>query len=117
MSQDILEEFKLVSMGIREVDIDEEKLTIQWSGGRSEVFFLKNLKNVALITTEDGPFMPDVFWWLLMEIPVMIPDDSLIPGSEKIHDVLFNLPGFNYELLTKAMMSTEKNVFELWDKD
>ena len=111
---EMLEEYKMVSMGIKEVEIDEEKLTIKWPDGRNDEFLLKNLKKIAIITTDKGPFMPDIFWFLLIDIPMMIPDDPLYPGTEKLKEVLFELPGFDYEEFTKAMMGTENNAFEVW---
>jgi hypothetical protein len=117
MSENLLEEYISASLMIERVEMDETKLTVFWSDGRMEEFPLSSLKKVAIITTDRGPFEPDVFWWLLMEIPVMIPDDPMVPGSEQVKDILFKLPGFNFESFIKAMTSTDKDAFELWENE
>jgi hypothetical protein len=117
MSENLLEEYISVSLTIKEVDIDEEKLTIQWPNGNKDEYLLKNLKIVSVITTDQGPFMPDVFWFLLLDIPIMIPDDSMFPGTEKIKDILFKLPRFDYKEFTKAMCSSDNNAFEVWRRE
>ena len=115
--KNIFEEYKANSKCIKRVEIDEEKLTIIWSNNQTEVFFLKDLKKVALITTDEGPFKPDIFWLLMFEFPIMIPSDELIPGSLAITDFILELPKFNYEKFIEAMSSTRNNAFELWQRD
>ena len=66
------------------VEINKNHLTIHWPDGRKEEFPLSTLKKVAIITTDKGPFEPDVFWWLFLDIPIMIPDDSpnfIVPSN------------------------------------
>jgi len=115
--KNIFEEYKANSKCIKRVEIDEEKLTIIWSNNQTEVFFLKDLKKVALITTDEGPFKPDIFWLLMFEFPIMIPSDELIPGSLAITDFILELPKFNYEKFIEAMSSTSNNASELWERD
>ena len=115
--KNIFEEYKTNSKGIKRVKIDEEKLTIIWPNNQKEVFFLKDLKKVALITTAEGPLEPDIFWLLMFKFPIMVPSDELIPGSLAITDFMLKLPNFNYEKFIEAMSSTSNNAFELWQRD
>ena len=115
MNEDTLEEYIFASQMIKRVEIDETKLKVYWHDGRTEEFLLNSLKKVAIITTDKGPFAPDVFWWLLLDIPVMIPDDPMVQGSDQIKEILFKLPGFNFKSFIQAMTSTDNDAFELWE--
>ncbi|TXT60647.1 MAG: hypothetical protein BAJALOKI2v1_90061 [Promethearchaeota archaeon] len=115
-SKDLLEDLKTTSKLIRRVEVNNEELKLVWSEEETEVFYFKNLKKVAIITTNEGPFGPDVFYLLMFRIPVMIPDNILVPGSSEVTDYLLNLLGFDYKKFIIAMSSTKNDVFEVWEK-
>ena len=117
MSENIFEEYKAVSKVIKRVKIDEQELKIIWPDDRQEVYKLKDLKKVAVITTDEGPFEPDVFWLMMFDIPIMVPDDDWVPGSHDIANIMLDLPNFNHELFIQAMISTENDAFEVWEKE
>ncbi len=116
MDRNLFEKFKEASKLIQKVEIDNEKLTLFWANNKKEIFFLSDLRKVALITTNEGPFQPDIFWLLMFRIPIMVPSDELIPGSLKITDYILNLPNFNYDKYIAAISSTDNQGFELWEK-
>jgi len=113
----IFEEYKANGLGIKKVEIDNEKLTIFWPDNREEIFYMKDLRKVAIITTDEGPFQPDLFWLMMFEFPIMVPSDETIPGSLAIADIMFELPNFHYEKFIEVIFSTSNNAFELWDRD
>jgi len=84
--------------------------------GTVEVAFWDKLSAVALMTTNDGPFGPDVFWALSNGdgTGCVIPDQSEIAPA--LLERLQQLPGFDNEALIRAMSSTEDARFELWSK-
>ncbi|TXT54695.1 MAG: hypothetical protein BAJALOKI1v1_2130004 [Promethearchaeota archaeon] len=115
--KNLYEQFKGASKLINRVEIDSKKLTIFWTEEEKEIFYLSNLKKVALNTTDEGPFEPDIFWLLMFRIPIMVPSDELIPGSLKITDYMLELPNFDYDKFIEAMSSTEQQAFELWERE
>ena len=75
---------------------------------------LKDLKRISIITTDQGPFYPDVFWLLESSSEIgIIPSEG--PDSEFLSKVQ-PLPGFNNAEVIKAMSSTEDNIFICWEK-
>jgi len=114
--ENIFDVYKENSKCIESVKIDDEKLLIVWPTGQKEIFYMKDLKSVAIITTDERPMQPDVFWLLMFKIPIMVPSDEWIPGSLAIAHFFLNLPNFDHKKFIKAMCSTSNNAFELWDK-
>jgi hypothetical protein len=114
--KNILEKYKEHSKCIKQVEINKKRLKIIWPNDRTEIFLLKNLKKIAVITTDEGPLEPDIFWLLMFEFPIMIPSDDLILGSLEIANFLLDFPNFNYDKFIEAMSSTKNDAFQLWEK-
>ncbi len=75
---------------------------------------LKDLKRISIITTSEGPFIPDVFW--LIESSS---DIAILPSEGKDSDFLKtaqNLPDFDNEVVIKAMTSHDNDFFVSWEK-
>lgn len=113
--KNLFEKYKTASKLIERVKINSNDLRVFWQDGKEEVFHFEDLTKITIITTDDGPFEPDVFWLLIFKIPVLVPNDELVPGSLAIKDILLDLPGFEYEKFIQAMTSTDNNVYELWE--
>ncbi len=85
------------------------------TGGRVEIKY-KDLVKVSIETTDQGPWLPDCFWYLSTQKECMRieNDDPLIQAL--LHE-LQQLPGFKNELVIKAMSSTGCNDFIVWEKE
>ncbi|MEM7060933.1 MAG: hypothetical protein AAF557_25420 [Pseudomonadota bacterium] len=74
------------------------------------------LVRVEIITTETGPFAPDLFWHLTDEIG----QTAVIPGGAEdittLLDRLGSLPGFDHIAVISAMGSTEQARFKIWSR-
>lgn len=114
--KNIFKQYKEHSKCIKQVEINEKHLKIIWHNDRTEIFLLKDLKKIAIITTDEGPSEPDIFWLFMFEFPIMIPSDELIPSSLEIADFLLNFPNFNYNKFIEAMSSTRNDAYQLWEK-
>jgi hypothetical protein len=72
-----------------------------------------DLEVVAIETTDEGPFVTDVFWLLPGET-----SGCVVPLGATGEDLMLKrlqiLPGFDNETLTKAMSSTSNARFVLW---
>jgi len=76
----------------------------------------RDLNLVAVVTTDDGPFSPDVFLLLTgEESGCTIPLGAA--GADELLKKLQALPGFDNSAVIKAMSSTDNNRFICWRRD
>jgi len=70
---------------------------------------------IAIVTTDEGPFAPDVWVLFIGESGgCSIPQGA--NGFDMLFDVFKKFPGFNYKAFIKAMSSTENAKFVCWRK-
>jgi hypothetical protein len=75
----------------------------------------KNLQKIEIVTTDQGPFRPDVFWVLHgSQAGCVVPQGA--DGEKELLDRLQKLPGFRNEAVIEAMSSTENRRFLCWEK-
>ncbi|OLS13131.1 MAG: hypothetical protein RBG13Loki_3259 [Promethearchaeota archaeon CR_4] len=83
-------------------------------GGRIEINY-RDLIRVTIDTTDEGPWLPDCFWYLTTKNhSVSIENND--PFIQVLLAKLQKLPGFKSELVVKAMASTEINSFIVWEQ-
>ena len=81
--------------------------------GRS--FSWDDLTEVTIVTTDDGPFLENVFWVLtcadgaVYELPGALVADDLLSRFQA-------LPDFDNEALIAAMKSTDHAKFPCWSR-
>ena len=74
---------------------------------------LDQLERVAVRTTDDGDWAPDVFWIVSAgDLTCLIPQG--IAGEADLFQYLIRLPGFDKETMISAISSTENSEFECW---
>lgn len=83
--------------------------------GTVESLEWRGLRKVELVTTDEGPFLPDLFWVLhdLNAECVVIPLGAT--GDDALLKRLQDLPGFRNEVFTQAMCLTSNNRFVCWE--
>ena len=83
---------------------DAEPRAVRWD----------SLRAVLIETTDQGPFVDDV-WWILIdgEGHCMIPQEV---GGEALLARLQELPDFDNEAVIAAMMSVENKLFTCWQR-
>jgi len=97
------------------VRIDSHEIVCHRPDGSQESVMWNDLQKVEIITTDDGPFAPDVFWILHgTECGCVIPQGA-VSGSELL-EKLQSLPGFDSGVFLEAMGSTSNAVFVCWVK-
>jgi len=70
---------------------------------------------IAVVTTDEGPFADDVFVVLKSDQSEMkIPQEA--ENFDSLFDVFKKFEGFNYEAFIEAMSSTENERFVCWQK-
>ena len=73
-----------------------------------------DLACVEIVTTDEGPFVEDVFWLFLAK-----DHGCALPGrlGSEILAHLDRLPGYDAQAVIRAMGSTENARFRVWTRD
>lgn len=103
------------SVRIDRVTFDDVSVTRNLLDGKTETVRWDDLKEVGIVTTDEGPAQEDVYWILLGSA-----GGCAVSGSaEGIKELLARfqqLPGFDNEAVIKAMGSTSNNKFLCWKR-
>ena len=95
------------------VTVTEEGVSVRRPDGEVESVTWQDLRGVLLETTDQGPFVPDVFWVLVgTESGCVIPQGAI--GESELLKRLQNLPGFDNEQVIQASCSADNAKFLCW---
>ena len=87
-------------------DINFIKDGFQYSDDYCKTILLKDIIEIKIVTTDEGPWLPDVFW--VIKTPVAI---ITVEGDAPFFPVLLillqRIPGFDNDEVIKAMSSTD----------
>ncbi|HEY9681835.1 MAG TPA: hypothetical protein V6C86_09670 [Oculatellaceae cyanobacterium] len=98
------------------VTMTDEAITRTLSSGEAESVRFDDLEKVYIVTTDQGPFVEDLFYVLKGH------HGSTIIGQEwaskvKLMEMLFKLPNLDLEQILRAMASVENQAFVIWRED
>lgn len=97
------------------VDVSETGATCRRPDGKTESVKWNDLQRVEILTTDDGPFAPDMFWVLYGSS-----DGCVIPwgatGEKELMDRLQALPGFRNDVIVDATSLTTNNQLLCWER-
>jgi len=97
------------------VEFNESKVVRTMRDGKQEIIEWSDLKEVTIITTDEGPFVDDVFWVLSGSVSgCLVPSEA--DGVQELIAYLQKLPDFDNEVVIKAMGSSENAKFVCWTK-
>lgn len=97
------------------IEITEEKVSCIRPDGRIEEVAWEELTKIEIQTTDQGPFVEDVFWILHgNDRGCVIPQGAT--NNEALLSRLQEIPGFNNEILIEAMGCTDNAGFLIWEK-
>lgn len=95
------------------VTFDDEQITRTMRGGKTESIRWDQLREVHIVTTNEGPWADDVFWLLLGDgVGCVVPSES--EGMQALLERLSALPGFDDKAVIEAMGCTDNNRFQVW---
>jgi hypothetical protein len=96
------------------IHIDDRGVRRDLPSGKVEQVTWDDLREVAVVTTADGPFAEDVFFVLVGrdDSGCIIPQSA--PESTPLLERLQRLHGFDNEAFIRAMGSTENATFVCW---
>jgi hypothetical protein len=97
-------------------NITDDYISVEQEGaGREEVRWA-DIIAIDMVTTDKGPFEPDV--WLVLRtdsLSCRLPQGA--PDYDAVYDRVSAFPGFSFDNVIQAMMSTGNATFELWRKE
>ena len=98
------------------VSFNESDVQLTDPGGTTTEIAWAKLSQVGIITTADGPSVPDLFWLLQQHdrrTSLVIPMGA--EGEhELLHEMQSRLPGFDNMTVIEAMSSTDPAGFVVW---
>ncbi|TRO66803.1 hypothetical protein [Christiangramia sabulilitoris] len=98
-----------------ETEITESYVKVTHPERKDEQIDWKEIEEIQLINTDEGPFLPDV--WLILTgngKGISIPQGS--EGWIKVYDIVSKYDGFNFENVIKSASCTENKTFDIWKK-
>ena len=97
------------------VTVTEEGVSCSRPNGSVEAVGWDDLKEVSIVTTDEGPFAIDVMWLLVGERGgCVVPQGAT--GEDLLLERLQRLEGFDNEAVLEAMASVENRKFVCWQK-
>ena len=110
---------RLFSKGEKKIPVvswDEEKIVCSFPNDETKQMKWESLKAVVIETTDEGPFMEDVYFLLFSEV---LEGSFGIPqcakGSQEFLEKLMKLPRFDEKAVIKAMGCTSNKSFLCWE--
>lgn len=95
------------------VSFSENLVLCTYPDGRTEVIDISQLSGVDLVTTDDGPLHPDVFWVLLEgNKEVLVPWGA--SNEPELMDAILKLDGLDFDAMIEASTSTRNARFVCW---
>lgn len=106
---------KLDPESLHVVRLTDSAVIHERPGGEVEQVEWSDLNKVEVLTTDEGPFAPDVFWVLHgSKTGCVIPQGTT--GDAELLKRLQALPGFRNEAVIDAMSSTSNRRILCWEK-
>ena len=98
-----------------QVEINEEYVKVTHPIRPVEDIKWDEIEEINIMTTDQGPFVPDV-WLILLGNgkSCSIPQGS--KGWEELYSKVSKFSDFNFENAIKSAVSTENKMFNLWKK-
>jgi hypothetical protein len=97
------------------VTVTEELILVEHPRRKNEQILWKDITEIKLINTDEGPWLPDVWLTLLgKDSGCMIPQGA--NGYDTIYDIVSKYEDFNFENVMKSMSCTDNMQFQLWTR-
>src|SRR5262245_18698281 len=109
------EQPRLYPESLSVVQLTETEVSCTHPNGTRESVAWDDLQKVEIVTTDQGPFHPDVFWVLHgSKTGCVVPQG--VTGEAEFLDRMHRLPGFSNSAMIEAMTSCENRRFLCWEK-
>jgi len=96
--------------------VDHDAVLVPDPQGGALYLPFAELDEIAVVTTDTGPFAEDVFWALQRgDEVVFIPQE--VKAFDDLFDIVREWPGFDGESFCQAMSCTENQQFVCWRRE
>jgi hypothetical protein len=95
---------------------DAEAVQFERLDGLSGSLAWEQVTRVTIRTTDQGPFVEDVFYILESADGETLVVPQMAPGCEELLSALQALPGFDNEAVIAAMACTDNQEFLCWER-
>lgn len=101
------------------VTFDDDTISARYANNEVRSVRWDRLSRVAIRTTDEGPFMPDVFWGFHEgdERPGVVYPQGATGDGELFQEMQRRLKGFRNEVVIEAMGTATNGYFVVWEKD
>jgi len=106
---------QLMPEGLFTIATTDAAVSYEHPNGKTESIAWDELRRVEIITTDEGPFLPDSFWVLTSDTTQCTIAQGA-KGESMLLERLQSLPEFDNEALISAMESTSNERFLCWNK-
>lgn len=97
------------------VEVSQTGATARRPDGKIESVEWDDLQKVAILTTDAGPFAPDIFWVLIgSKGGCVVPWGAA--GEKQLLDRLQALSGFRNDVIVNATSLTSNNLLTCWER-
>lgn len=100
------------------LSFDDDRISLACANGDVHAVRWADLTMVGVRTTDEGPFLPDVFWGLhgADKKPVVVYAQGASGESALLEAMQKRLAGFDNRKLIEAMGCTSNDFFLIWEK-
>ncbi|HBF38814.1 MAG TPA: hypothetical protein DDW50_16035 [Firmicutes bacterium] len=94
---------------------DDDGVKVEYPDNSTASIRWEEIMKISVITTDQGPFIDDVFLALLGERKrCLVPSEA--NGYNEVFDRVSKLEGFDFERYIQAMASAENDEFTCWEQ-
>ncbi|TND06978.1 MAG: hypothetical protein FD123_3442 [Bacteroidetes bacterium] len=97
------------------VTITDEYLKVEHPDRKPEQINWRDIEEILIVTTDEGPFLPDV--WLVLTgngTGCSLPQGA--PNYDLVYDIVSKYEGFDFEAVIKSALSTDNARFDVWKR-
>lgn len=97
------------------ITITDESVKVKHPKRKTEQINWKDIEEIAVVTTDEGPFLPDV-WLVLMgkDSGCTLPQGA--PKYDEVFDIISKYEGFKFDEYIKSASSTGNARFDVWKR-
>lgn len=94
--------------------VDDSGVVRHMINGDTESVLWSEIQQVTVITTDEGPWLEDVFFMLMVDESSGCCVPQMAEGAKAVVDRILKLPGFNEAMFREAMGCTSNRRFVCW---
>lgn len=99
-----------------DISITDDYVKVEHPKRDTEQINWNEIEEISILTTDDGPFLPDV-WLMLIGNGKGCSMPQGAPKYDEVYDIVSKYEGFDFEEVIMAATSTDNAKFELWKKN